>query len=82
MNARDVASDVWKWIAGSMVIVVIAFLTPSIGWFVDTRDQPTKAEIAIIRDRQLNMLIRLTAIETQLHAIQLELRRHEADTRR
>jgi len=88
VNTRAVANGVWKFLAVSMVAVFVAVLVPSLGWFVDTRDQPTQAQIDVIRERQLQVLVHLASLDEQLKAtrallvdLQLELREHEKATK-
>lgn len=74
----------WKWVAGSLVAMMLALLLPSIGWFVDSRNRVTHDEFNVIADRQQQVLQRLAVVEIQLlsnaaliEELQEQLREHE-----
>lgn len=57
------------------------------GWFYDTRNQPSesqiielKQEVAVIKDRQNQVLVRLAVLETEILTLQDRLEEHEQRT--
>lgn len=62
----------WKWIAGTILTCLIFFLTPSIGWFIDSRDQVSRSEFTVVSDRQQIVLQRLAAIDVRLNQIDMD----------
>lgn len=56
------ANGVWKWITA---IVVTAMLAGAPGYIIAIRS-PSQAEVALIRDRQIDILQRLAVVERRL----------------
>jgi len=84
VNISPSSENYWKWIATTGAIFTVSMLTLGAGWFVDTRDQPNKtqivelrAEVALVHDRQNQVLVRLAVLEAEIVALQDELRQHE-----
>lgn len=73
----SVANGVWKWIAALLATVLIAG-TPAI---IQTLRAPSSSDVQQIRDRQLEVLVRLATIEAQLDELERRLEAHEQDTR-
>ena len=74
------ANGVWKWIAGILLAVLIAG-SPGI---VQAIKAPSQEEVDFIRERQVQVLIWLSAIEAKLESnaerldnIQRQLEEHE-----
>ena len=72
----------------TLAAVLIALLLPSLGWFIDSRNNATVAEVTVIRERQNEVLQRLAAIELQLRLtsewvqqLQVDLHEHEQNSR-
>lgn len=76
-------NGIWKWIAAILVAILIAG-APGL---VQAIKAPSQEEVDLIRERQVQVLIRLAAIDEQLQAnetllteLQHELREHENAT--
>lgn len=86
MNIVPTSENYWKWIATTGAVFTLSIFTMGAGWFYDTRNQPTseqimelRAELAVVQDRQNQVLTRLAVLESEIVALQDELRRHEED---
>lgn len=85
MSDRDSGhtNGIWKWIAAILIAILLAG-APGI---VQAIKAPSQEEVEIIRERQVQILIRLAAIDQQIATaeelildLQQELRRHEQST--
>lgn len=80
MNARDVADGAWKVIAIGCISLLVGIATTGLGWFSDARDRPSRAEVRVISDRQLDVLTRLAVIENEIVELRRILAVHMAAT--
>lgn len=74
------SNGVWKWVAAIVVAIMLAG-APGV---VQALKAPSQEEVDFIRERQVQVLIRLAAIDQQIAAnqallleLQSELRSHE-----
>ena len=68
-EARTASGDFWKWVSAVLIAIMLAGL-PAV---VQAVRAPTKEDVAEIQEGQVEILVRITALESKLMDVERRL---------